>query len=104
VALLPSDNPTPSVMDKTWGWEIAAFLAGQKDKAKFISDAHAYQAKKNRNQTAQADYYLGLKREEKSDAAGATLFFKKCLKNGDPSLHEFILAREELKLSGGASQ
>lgn len=92
---------SPKTYSDTWGWQIARFVEGQAYESHFLAAAQAQQAKKNRNQVAQADYYVGLKRAMAGDTAGATRYFNECVKNGTPSLHEYILAREELKSSPG---
>jgi len=93
-------SQSPKVLSGTWGWEIAKYLAGHDDEAHFLVSASSFQAQKNRGQLAQACYYVGLKRAIAGDKAGSTTSFDKCQKTGNPSLHEFILAREELRLSG----
>jgi len=91
---------SPKVLDSTWGWEIAKFLAGQDNEVHFLASASSFETRKNRGQIAQACYYVGLTRAIAGDKASATKYFHKCRETGNPSVHEFILAREELKLSG----
>ncbi|MCE0521587.1 MAG: tetratricopeptide repeat protein [Methylacidiphilales bacterium] len=97
-------DQSPKTLAGTWGWEIAQFLAGQVDEASFITSADSFQVKQDRGQAAQAFYYAGLKRALAGDKAGAEKYFKRCVEAGHPFLHEFILAREELKLSGGSGK
>ena len=93
---------SPKVLSATWGWEIAKFLAGQDDEAHFLAAANSFQIQKNRGQLAQAYYFAGVKRAMAGDKAGAVKAFHQCQMAGNPTLHEYILAREELKLSGAS--
>jgi len=88
----------------TWGWEIAKFLVGQVDERTFLSAAITSQAKENKGQKAKALYFAGLKRALAGDKAGAAQFFQQCLTMGNPMLHEYTLAREELRPAGGTTQ
>ncbi len=94
----------PKTYAATWGFEIARFLGTKEDETAFLASAKSFQAKKNRGQGAQADYYAGLKRALAGDSSAATKFLHQCQQAGDPSLHEYILAREELKLLGSSSK
>lgn len=93
-------DQSPKTLSTTWGWQIAKFLAGKIDESSLVASSDSYQVKKDRGQVAQAFYYAGLKKALANDQPGAVNFYKRCLKAGHPSLHEYILAREELKLSG----
>jgi tetratricopeptide (TPR) repeat protein len=90
----------PNSLSETWGWEIARFLSGKIDERTFFTVASSFQTKKDKGQKAQSLYYAGLVRECKGDMGNAKKYFHQCLNEGNPSLHEYILAKSELKTSG----
>ena len=89
-------------LSETWGWQIAKFLVGKVDETTFIASAATFQVKTRTldQKKAQAFYYIGLKHEIAGDKAGATKFFHQCLATGNPTQHEYVLAREILKSLG----
>jgi tetratricopeptide (TPR) repeat protein len=89
-------------LSEMWGWQIAKFLAGQIEEPAFLTAITSPGAKTNKAQKSKAYYFAGLKRELTGDKLGAAKFFHECVATGDPSLHEYLLAREELKNSGDA--
>ncbi len=84
-------------LSETWGWQIGQYLTGQMDEATFLASAASFQAKQDKSQKAKAYYFAGLKREIAGDKTGAAKLFHQCIATGNPSLHEYILAQEELK-------
>jgi tetratricopeptide (TPR) repeat protein len=87
----------------TWPAQLESFCAGQLPEPKLLLDAITAQTKKNKGQFAQACYFAGIRREM-THTPDADRLFQKSVKDGNPRLHEFILAREELKNSGAQSK
>jgi tetratricopeptide (TPR) repeat protein len=89
--------------DATWPWQIENFCVGRESETLFFTLAARSQGKRAHGQVAQSCYYAGLKKALAGDPAAAAEFFRKCVAKGDLTLHEVVLAREELKSSGGHS-
>lgn len=88
----------PPAIAATWPAQIAQFCVGDgQDAVAFAADGASRQAHQNKGQLAQADYFCGLKRELANDPDRALELYRKAALDGDPKLHEVILAREELK-------
>jgi len=82
----------------TWPARVASFCVGDgEDAVDFAADGANRQARENKGQLAQADYFCGLKRELAGDPDRALELYRKAALDGDPKMHEVILAREELK-------
>jgi tetratricopeptide (TPR) repeat protein len=81
----------------TWGWRAAAYLDNRISESDFLASAADFEKQKKRGEIAQSYFYVGLKHQADRGPEAGKEWFQKCIDAGDPSIHEYLLARAELK-------
>ena len=90
---------TSAAYAATWPGQLERLCAGQMREPQLMLSAKD-QPKKGTSCFAQACYFAAIRRMADHNPDGPAKLFQKSMKEGDPKMHETILAREELKQMG----